>query len=520
MYLGFYGLDKEPFHITPDPEFLYLSPSHKEAFATVTYGIDQRKGFVVLTGEVGTGKTTILRAYLERLNRTETECLYLFNPNLSFEELLKALLLELGQAADVGSESSMLQTLQWILVERYKARRNVAIVIDEAQNMPVETLERLRMLSNIETPKEKLVQIVLVGQPELDKKLDLHSLRQLKQRIALRANILPLTREESAAYVKHRLQHTGAHPEDVFPPPVLAEIVRYGQGIPRMLNVVCSNALIAGFGSRCRPITKKLVRQVIADLRSEPGRRGRKWKPLAVPAVLAAAIIAGGIAYMDLVPRGAPGAPATPPPRPPVEVVQAPPELPPSSEVKEELSTKSLEDLAAQAAAEAVPVVVNAVEPQQQATPDSLTETVPEAQAQPDEVKTESEAAPPKEKEEPAPETPAPQTEAQEPPETAPPRAEETSAPEAPPPQIEAEKQPEVEALSSPVEDTAPADVKAFPVTRVVKRGDYLLKMIREVYGKGNDDLLQLVRANNASLGKTDTIQPGDTIVFPAPPSE
>ena len=277
MYLGFYGLDAEPFHITPDPEFLFLSPSHKEAFAAVMYGVQGRKGFVLLTGEVGTGKTTVLRACLERFKRPQVQSIYLFYPNVSFEELLKDTLRELGIEADGQSDSWMLQKLHLYLIEQFKQDCNVVLVIDEAQNMPVETLEQLRMLSNLESTKEKLLQIVLVGQPELLRKLERHELRQLKQRTAVRATIQSLTRRESLAYIKHRVAQAGGNDAEMFTPAALQRIIRHAKGNPRTLNVVCNNALVAGFGAQQRPVSADTVREVIADLKGKTRRLAFKW---------------------------------------------------------------------------------------------------------------------------------------------------------------------------------------------------------------------------------------------------
>ena len=205
MYLSYYGFKKMPFHITPDPEFLYLTPSHKEALATIRYGVEAQKGFIVITGEVGTGKTTTLREFLLQSTDDTLEPIYVFDPYLSFEELLRSMLLDMGEEVEDTSPSRMLVQLQHRLIEEYEDGRDVVLLIDEAQNMPVETLEKLRVISNLETNDDKLIQIVLIGQPELDEKLNRHELRQLNQRVALRAKIHPLTRKQSAEYIRHRI---------------------------------------------------------------------------------------------------------------------------------------------------------------------------------------------------------------------------------------------------------------------------------------------------------------------------
>ncbi len=231
MYLDFFGLEREPFHITPDPEFLFPSPSHKEAFATVMYGVQQQKGFVVVTGEVGTGKTTVLRAYLQKLKGSDIQPIYLFDPHLEFDELLEAILTELGAPPDAGqTQFARLQWLRHYLIDAYSAGRSVVLIIDEAQNMPVGTLEQLRVLTNLETTKDKLLQVLLVGQPELEEKLALHELRQLNKRVAVRATLRALGTEEATDYVKHRIRQAGGTPETVFTSAALKAIVNSAKG--------------------------------------------------------------------------------------------------------------------------------------------------------------------------------------------------------------------------------------------------------------------------------------------------
>lgn len=278
MYLPFYGFRKQPFHITPDPEFLYLSPSHKEALASIIYGIEQKKGFVTVTGAVGAGKTTILRSYLEAAEAKKLKIIYIFNAKLTFEELLRTIYRELNLPLEGNDVVEMINRLYEVLIEEYKQDNTVVLVIDEAQNMPVDTLESLRMMSNLETSRDKLLQIVLVGQPEFDEVLKLDRLRPLKQRLAVRSTIQPLTKEESLEYIKFRLQKAGAPSASVFATAALKKIVKKANGIPRVLNVLCDNALITGFGYRKKPVTKAIVREIIGDLEGA-GRPGsvRKW---------------------------------------------------------------------------------------------------------------------------------------------------------------------------------------------------------------------------------------------------
>ncbi len=282
MYLSFYQLKKEPFHITPDPEFLYLSPSHKQALGSVIYGIEQRKGFIAITGEVGVGKTTILRSYLDRAERERLKIIYVFNSNVSFGGLVKTIHRELGSTpSEANNVYEMVNQLHAILIEEYRQDRNVALIIDEAQNMPIATLENLRMLSNLETSKDKLIQILLVGQPEFDHKLELHELRQLKQRIAIRCKILPLTLEESRNYIGHRLSKASRKKKTkVFSRSALSLIVKHSKGIPRILNVLCDNSLITGFGYQKKVVSASIVKEIMADFAGQspgPWKRLKSW---------------------------------------------------------------------------------------------------------------------------------------------------------------------------------------------------------------------------------------------------
>jgi len=276
VYLAYYGLQREPFHTTPDPYFLYLSPTHKEALGAIIYGIEKRKGFIGIIGEVGTGKTSILRAYLERKAPQKQKTIYIFNPALSFHDLLIAIFRGLELVPRHDDVTEMVNQLHETLVAEYQAGGTVVLAIDEAQNMPVETLENLRMLSNLETSTDKLIQIILLGQPELDTLLKQPSLRQFQQRIALWANISHLTENESRAYIEHRiarasttgtslLYNKSADTPSLFTNGALNLIVREAQGIPRRINVLCDNALITGYGRQCKPIPVSVAREIIRD---------------------------------------------------------------------------------------------------------------------------------------------------------------------------------------------------------------------------------------------------------------
>ncbi len=265
MYLDFYHLNREPFRITPDPEFLYLSSSHKEALAAIAYGVEQRKGIIAVTGEVGMGKTTLLRSYLDKADPERLKSAYVFNPNVSFPALLQTIFRELG-IPGTGVTSGMVDRFHRYLIEEYKKDHTVVLFIDEAQNMPVETLENLRMLSNLESSADKLLQIVLCGQPELQQLLGRNELRQLKSRIAVRADISPLSRKESLAYIRHRLSKSSREGSDIFTRAALERIVRKAKGNPRMINILCDNALITGYGSGEKKVTFRTVGEIIADL--------------------------------------------------------------------------------------------------------------------------------------------------------------------------------------------------------------------------------------------------------------
>lgn len=288
MYLSFYGLKKEPFHTTPDPNFLYLSPTHKEALGAIIYGIEQRKGFISITGEVGVGKTTIIRAYLERPTTRTQKTIYIFNPVVSFHALLTTIFRSLEVEPKHNDLSEMVNQLHEILIAEYRSNSTIVLVIDEAQNMPIETLENLRMLSNLETAADKLIQIVLIGQPELNTLLDEPKLKALKQRIALRATICPLTPKECQAYIEHRVNlasHTG-HP--LFTKDAIKLLTQQSEGIPRRLNILCDNALITGYGRQRNPATVSEVREIIADLDAKGPTLLSKWRFVAAAAILLA----------------------------------------------------------------------------------------------------------------------------------------------------------------------------------------------------------------------------------------
>jgi general secretion pathway protein A len=254
MYQQFYGFNVMPFNITPDPRFLYLSPTHEDALAHLRYGLHQKKGFVVLTGEVGCGKTTLCRAFLNELDSTRTETALILNPRLTERELLAAILRELGElSADSGSTPLALDNadltgrLNDALLRRIHDGKDIVLIIDEAQNLSFEVMEQLRLLSNLETDTQKLLQIILIGQPELKARLAEKRLRQLRQRILVFYELRPLNRSQMDAYIQHRLSLAGAQGRPRFTSAALRTIYRRSRGIPRLVNSMCDKALLSAF---------------------------------------------------------------------------------------------------------------------------------------------------------------------------------------------------------------------------------------------------------------------------------
>ena len=262
MYLKFFGLLEKPFNATPDPRFLYLSPGHREALAQLHYGTQERKGFIVLTGKVGTGKTTLLHALRQRLNGN-TAVSFIFNSKLPFDDMLEYALADLGIAKREESRAQRLMAFNDFLIERERARQNTVLIIDEAQNLSAETMEQVRLLSNFETATTKLLQILLVGQPELKAKLDLPELRQLKQRIGLRCQIPPLTLEEAHQYIRNRLRIAGARDLGIFSDAAIERMTEYSGGIPRVLNILGDHCLLFGYADQTRRIERSSVNEAI-----------------------------------------------------------------------------------------------------------------------------------------------------------------------------------------------------------------------------------------------------------------
>ena len=268
MYLEFYGLKEPPFAITPNPRFLFYSAKHREAFNHLLYGIRERKGFVQLTGEVGAGKTTLCRAMLEQLDGQYSTALIL-NPALNTDQLMRAIAMEFGLNAKGLDRLDALAAINEHLLGLVQQRKDAVLIVDEGQDLTDELLEEMRLLSNLETDDRKLLQIVLMGQPELRARLNNPRLRQLRQRITVRYHLLPLSRFEVAQYVQHRLEVSGAQGAPYFTQPALWRVHRYSRGIPRLVNAVCDKALLAGYVQQTERINYRMIGRAISELEGD-----------------------------------------------------------------------------------------------------------------------------------------------------------------------------------------------------------------------------------------------------------
>jgi general secretion pathway protein A len=286
MYTTFYRLKEKPFEITPDPKFIYMSPGHQEALAHMTYAVNQRIGFTVITGEVGTGKTTLVQSLLSQLNGS-TKTAYLFNPNLNTLDFLEYICGDLGVKFNRRSKGQYIAHLYQALLDYYAKDVSVVLIIDEAHRLHPELLEEVRLLTNLETPKGKLLQVILVGQPELNETLDRHEFRQLKQRISLRYHLRILTKSETTEYIQSRLQKAGLMDPKIFSPRAIDLIFKYSRGIPRLINIVCDNALISGYATDRQIIERNTIQEVI-DSREGVNRdqKSRRVRPILIALLL------------------------------------------------------------------------------------------------------------------------------------------------------------------------------------------------------------------------------------------
>jgi general secretion pathway protein A len=278
MYKNFFGLKENPFNVNPDPRFLLLTRQIEEALTGLMYGIQTRKGFITLTGEVGTGKTTLVNRLLDWLHHRRARTAFLFNSRMNTSQLFDFILAEFDIQCDSKSKSQQLMKLNHWLLERYRSGETVVLIIDEAQNLTFPVLDEIRLLTNLETSTEKLLQIVLSGQPELEEKLKLSELRQLRQRIMMRCKTMPLSKEQTHEYIQERLRIAGANSQPIFSAAAMDIVHLYSLGVPRVVNLLCEHSLINAFAEQQRPIEPKIVEEVARDFQLD------EVEPLAPPA--------------------------------------------------------------------------------------------------------------------------------------------------------------------------------------------------------------------------------------------
>jgi len=278
MYKSFFGLKDSPFNFSPDPRYLYLTKSIREALSALTYGIQSRKGFLLLTGEVGTGKTTLLNRVLDWLREQDVATSFVFNSQLeNVGQLFDFMVADLGISCESRLKSQLLMKLNQWLLQRYRAGKTTVLIVDEAQNLSDQLLEEIRLLTNLETSSEKLLQIVLSGQPELEEKLMQPQLRQLRQRIVFRCRTVPLTQEETYVYITERLRIAGGNGLPVFSKEAMDTINYHAKGIPRVVNLLCEHSLINSFAEGIRLIPSKIVEDIAREFQLHEGA------PIAVP---------------------------------------------------------------------------------------------------------------------------------------------------------------------------------------------------------------------------------------------
>jgi general secretion pathway protein A len=274
MYNAFFGFSEAPFSLSPDPAFFYRSEQHEEALANLIYGVQARKGFIVLTGEVGTGKTTMLECLRDYLETQYIEFAFLFNSRLTSDQFFEMIAYDLNLSCPRTSKTEVLFALNQLLVEQTQEGRTVVLIVDEAHNLEWEVLEEIRLLGNLENRNGKLLQIILAGQPEFDRKLDAPNLRQLKQRIVLRCALEPFSLRDTTDYMRTRLEKAGMPNQTVFSEELMADIHLRSQGIPRVINAVCDNLLLTAFAMEQKVCTREMLDEVCRDMRLEwPGMR-------------------------------------------------------------------------------------------------------------------------------------------------------------------------------------------------------------------------------------------------------
>jgi general secretion pathway protein A len=276
MYNAFFGFRETPFSLSPDPTFLYRSEQHEEALANLVYGVQSRKGFIVLTGEVGTGKTTMLECLRDYLESQYVEFAFIFNSRITPDQFFEMIAYDLDLKCNRQSKTEVLFALNQLLLDQAVQNRTTVLIVDECHNLDWDVLEEIRLLGNLENRRGKLLQIILAGQPEFDRKLDAPNLRQLKQRIVLRCSLRPFNLAETIEYIETRLARAGMPQQQVFPPDLISEIHRRSQGIPRVINALCDNLLLTAFALETHRATLEMLDEVCDDMRLEyPGNRAR-----------------------------------------------------------------------------------------------------------------------------------------------------------------------------------------------------------------------------------------------------
>lgn len=490
MYLEFYGLRKAPFQITPDPDFLFLSPSHKVALGAIIYGIEERQGFVVITGEVGLGKTTILRSYLERVDPHQLRTICIFNANVSFEGLLKTLYVEFDLEYQADDLFESVKQLHSILIQEYEQGRNVALIIDEVQNMPIETLSNLLMLSNLETATEKLLQIVLIGQPEFENTLNRSELRQLKQRLVIHEKIDSLTPQESLSYIHHRLDKVKTHTDPIFHHRAESLLIKASKGTPRVLNTLCTNALIAGVGYQEKPVSSRTVKQVTDNLLGTARTStGALWKYLLAALGL---IVLLGVLWLSPLGEKLTNPPVIPAAREFVIARLEPVKGLIASWVQvKPPATDPIPDPPPPVPAPEPPVANPIPQPESPAPP--VTNPIP----QPEPLAVPTAEQPANVGVEPQPPTPPPDALGNGSPPEPPP---DTPPPVTPPP-------------------VTPEDTEAsFPLTISVSPGEDIADITQEIYGFANEELFDFIAQANPGIEDINSLKVGDKLILPELP--
>ena len=301
MYESYYGLKENPFRVTPDPKFVYMGEKHREALAQLLYGVKESKGFIVITGEVGTGKTTMIHYLLGRFNGNgHTKTAFLFNPKLTVDDFLDYILDDLGIKPQRVGKATQLQALHKFLLESYEKEVKVVLIVDEAQGLKPELLEEVRLLSNLETAKSKLLQIVLVGQPELNHTLAQSAFRQLRQRINLRYHLTPLSKKEMVEYIEKRVRTAGGN-KSLFSDKAIREIYRRSRGTPRLINILCDNSLLNAYALDQKQVDKRSVKEAARDLKLS-GKTLKTWTWIVLGLVIGAmALVLFRAQYLDFI---------------------------------------------------------------------------------------------------------------------------------------------------------------------------------------------------------------------------